>query len=77
MYGFVDVSIKVYCVVVYFVCEVYGVVYVILLIFKIRVVLLKKLIIFRLELMLGRILVRFMDMVKNVFKEEVYIIGMC
>lgn len=37
LYGFVDVSRKVYCVVIYFVCEFFGVILVMLFIFKMRV----------------------------------------
>ena len=75
LHGFADASIKAYCAVVYFVCEVFGAVDVTLLTSKTRVAPLKKLTIPRLELMSGRVLARLMDTVKNALSEEVHITG--
>lgn len=71
LHGFADASVKAYCAVVYFVCELGGSYSVELLTSKTRVAPLKPQTIPRLELMSGRILARLMDTVKNALEREV------
>ena len=71
LHGFADATIKAYCAVVYFVCELVGSFSVELLTSKTRVAPLKMQTMPRLELMSGRILAGLMDTVKNALEREV------
>ncbi len=71
LHGFADASVKAYCAIVYFVCELGGSFSVELLTSKTRVAPLKMQTIPRLELMSGRILARLMDTVKTALEGEV------
>ena len=70
LHGFVDASLKVYCAVIYFVCESREGVTVTLLASKTRVAPAKAQTIPSLELMVGRTLARLMDTVKKALETE-------